>query len=73
MTDYTPTTEEVEEAYRWISWDENFKSYVDSSKEFQRWLRTIKSDAFEEGARSWWGADDNATVETLNPYRKAES
>ena len=80
MSDYTPTTEEVLDAYALFK-DEDFE---DSSEEFDRWLAEVKAEAVIElvarieAAVILLGDDDITPTgrrmisKVLNPYRQGE-
>ena len=61
MSDYTPTTEELRDA--WASWS-------DAYEEFDRWLAEVKAQAWEEGYTQ--GSKDmyDGDFPTPNPYRQ---
>lgn len=61
MTDYTPTTEDIEDGYKWLGWDEEFKPHQVSSEEFKRWLQKVRAETFDEGYEA--GAEDQAECE----------
>ncbi len=67
MTDYTPTTEEVLDAYALFK-DEDFE---DSSEEFDRWLAEVKAQAVKEYQEKHW-AEFNKSL-ALDPYRQGET
>ena len=48
MSDYTPTTEEVLDAYALFK----DKDFEDSSEEFDRWLSEIAAEAWEQGKQA---------------------
>ena len=77
MSGYTPTTEEVRDSY-----DYQFTlgmSDISRIAEFDRWLASVKAEAWEEGfnagegeayeheARLQWSMPHDCTV---NPYRE---
>ena len=68
---YTPTTNEVRNAYRLSDQDIDGSPYLPekSDAEFDRWLAGVKAEAWEEGAMQ--GHDDHEFgVEVwTNPYR----
>ena len=76
MTDYTPTTEEVREAY--VIDDEcvfmTSKAQW-TAEEFDRWLADVKAQAWEEGNKQAHQDIDGEwpTSYTPNPYRQGEN
>lgn len=74
MSDYTPTTEEVREA--WIIaryWDDyelfdiDEKMRDEESAQFDRWLKQVKAEAWDEGFDA--GVDNVVLKEfVFNPY-----
>ena len=77
MSDYTPTTEEVREAY---GEQTNFRRHAsqtftqvfeEEDGEFDRWLAEVKAQAWEEGSQA--GYDLAMGVSNApNPYRQEE-
>lgn len=72
MTDYTPTTADVEDAWcsRWDgehSWasGEELRGY---EAEFDRWLKQVKAEAWDEGRAAGWAED--CAYDAPNPYRQ---
>jgi len=72
MTEYTPSTEDIEDGYKWLGWDEEFKPHEVSSEEFKRWLQKVKAEAWNEGQQSGakWGVQDwrDEDLPFDNPY-----
>ena len=67
MSEYTPTTEEVKIKYRLSS-----GNGVESPAEFDRWLDSIKAEAWREGAESaFYNPEIRGFVDypEENPYR----
>ena len=52
MDDYTPTTEEVRECYRFGMDYERGMADDDARAEFDRWLAEVKADTFAQGRDS---------------------
>jgi hypothetical protein len=50
MSEYIPTTEYVREAYRLSEWSAYSSNNDEAVPEFDRWLASVKADAFDEGA-----------------------
>lgn len=86
MTDYTPTAEDIEDAWcsrydgehSWSSGEER-RGY---EAEFNRWLNAIKAEAWDEGHDAGWASrhedaligwvpSDPHESDARNPYRKA--
>lgn len=68
--DYTPTTDEVREA--WVDHVHIASRHPLPCTEFDRWLASVKADAFDEAlvaADSFIGNGGD----TPNPYRKDQS
>ena len=68
MSEYTPTTEEVKIKYCLASGNR-----VETPDEFDRWLNSIKAEAWEEGAESaFYNPEIRGFVEypEENPYRR---
>ena len=61
-SDYTPTTEEVQRAYR-------NSEYGGPDTEFDRWLAEVKAQTWEEG---WNSYPDSYWNKTVNPYRQGK-
>jgi hypothetical protein len=80
MDDYTPTTEEVRDA--WVS--NTTESYVLSGPtrwafaeaRFDRWLASVRADAWDEGFKQGGPMHDvnydDPDAHTRNPYRENE-
>ena len=80
MSDYTPTTDDVEDAwcsrfdseYHWAVGEE-LQGY---RAEFDRWMEQVKAKAWEEGKRAglrqsdWEHADPTTLYVAVNPYRQ---
>ena len=65
VSDYTPTTEELEGAAKYL---------MEGTEAFSRWLAEVKAQAWEQGYKS---AERNAVfpdryVLDVNPYRQEE-
>lgn len=74
MTDeYTPTTEEVREAYLDRKDFEDAVSFIErrgdevAAAEFDRWLNTVRAEAWDEG---YDAAPMGGRPRQENPYRK---
>ena len=64
MSDYTPTTGEMRDA--WIEY-KCMSECEECPKEFDRWLTQVKAEAWQEGYES-------VTIATVaNPYRQGEA
>lgn len=69
MTDYTPTTEDIQDGYRWLRWDEEFLPFEVSNEQFQRWLRKVKAEAWSECYDLWaLGPAGDFPDREENPY-----
>lgn len=81
MSDYIPDTEEVSNMYSspsWVTLAEESERY----EEFDRWLDSVKAEAWDEGAAAVNGrltlaADGSEVIdweseEPFNPYRKEQ-
>ncbi len=68
MTGYTPTTEEVRDAYEstWLS-----DTMTGRDAEFDRWLFEMQEDAWDRGYQA--GVVDFAAEGTNNPYREGKT
>lgn len=66
MSDYTPTTEQVRNCYR-KRWYE--QSERQSVAEFDRWLDSVRAEAWEEGYYATEGLGHHE-VEASNPYEE---
>ena len=70
MSDYTPTTEEVRHIYgnylddNVLKWGEAMAG--EARKRFDRWLASVKAEAWDEGHLSFY----EAGVICPNPYRE---
>jgi len=76
LTEYTPTTEEVYEAYA-SGGDGGIASLPDHSREsFDRWLQSVKADAWDEGFDScanWWEIHHHRVFgDENNPFRERD-
>ena len=72
MSDYTPTTEEVRDAFAIRKWDNFQRNYPNSHdkterdaerERFDRWLAQVKAEAWDEAYRQ--GIEDERTAEEL--------
>jgi hypothetical protein len=65
MSDYTPTTEEVRDAFC-----EAYPNHLSGlkSKEFNQWLAEVKAQAWDEG----YVSSDDYYGNSVNPYREEE-
>ena len=73
MSDYTPTEEEVREAFAEYTVDESQHApwrceeiRQERRAEFDRFIASVKAEAFEEGADAGWS---DFPEESVNPYR----
>lgn len=68
MSDYTPTTADVFECYDW--WRD---FYPRARAEFDRWLASVKAEAWDEGHATPRELEpfDGHTFTAVNPYREA--
>jgi hypothetical protein len=77
MSEYTPTTAEVSRRYMLGAWEESGDTSGDDVAQFDRWLASVKADAWEEGQSSGWKnrEDENSYLipSIENPYRGAEA
>ena len=74
MSDYTPTTEEVRDAFAEIK-EDDFVGWFKAEAGFDRWLAEVKAQAWQEGYKQ--GSLDNygssSDVKYAdNHYRKGE-
>ena len=68
MTDYTPTTEEVRDAFSDYNEDVD-GGWYEAEAQFYRWLAEVKAQAWEEGFQG--GYDSAMGVGNIpNPYRQ---
>lgn len=79
MSQYTPTTEQIKDAYRRDRVWEVHNGGKIYAAEFDRWLDSVKADAWDEGYRDGHndGLSDghplgNDREPEENPYRKAD-
>ena len=89
MSDYTPTTQQVRDGYRFDPEEDYYNplqagaNTERAGRDFDRWLKQVKAEAWEEGYRQ--GIEDERTAEAVqvniglgghatpnraNPYRK---
>ena len=73
-SEYTPTTDDVRERYA-EDYEPNNGFVLRGDRdyaEFDRWLRTVKAEAWEEGRRSSaiYYPDEKRTEWPTNPYRE---
>lgn len=87
MNDHTPMTETVREAYRfWIEAKNNARygktgrepvARTEATAEFERWLATVKAEAWDEGHRAgtadWLAIENGDDHHHPNPYREKET
>ncbi len=66
MSDYTPTTEEVRDAFSWRD-GVGGQSY---EADFDRWLTEVKAQAWEKGYTQGNNDMYNGDYPTPNPYRQ---
>ena len=72
MTDYTPTTEQVERAYVTGMRQAFIASEGEHRAEFDRWFRAELARAWDESEDAWVDFYENPALPTPeNPYRKA--
>jgi hypothetical protein len=74
MSEYTPTTAEVSRRYMLGAWEESGDTSGDDVAQFDRWLASMKADAWEECAQEahdlgWLHEDALEDVQRRNPYR----
>jgi hypothetical protein len=73
MSEYTPKTDEVSRRYMLGAWEESGDTSGDDVAQFDRWLASVKADAWAECAkeilqtREWHGG--NQKYFPRNPYR----
>jgi hypothetical protein len=70
MSEYTPTTAEVSHRYMLGAWEESGDTSGDDVAQFDRWLASVKADAWDEGQDAGWlnySAYSPPVIE--NPYR----
>ena len=78
--EYTPTTEQVRSGYVWLSAGDNPGAQEEASEDFDRWVRGVLADAWDEGfeePRECCGLCplrscpwDNGGNGPTNPYRE---
>lgn len=62
MSEYTPTTDEVR-----AQWGYNYPDYDNRPEQFDRWLTSVKAEAWDEGFDS--GVDHALFKDSVfNPY-----
>jgi hypothetical protein len=78
MSKYTPTTAEVSRRYMLGAWEESGDTSGDDVSQFDRWLASVKADAWDEGdnaRRLFVESDDYSTwpmdfrAQPGNPWR----
>jgi hypothetical protein len=72
MSDWTPNTEQVRDAYVRAMRNAFIASAGEHRQEFDRWLATIQAAAFDHGVQSW-GKLMIRRSELNNPYRRQEN
>lgn len=74
MTDRIPTTEDIRDGYSFYTGGYFNETTEEGYAEFDRWLRKVQAEAFNEGASayglSFWDGDAGVVE---NPYRKDAS
>ena len=72
MSEYTPTTEAVKEAFanEWDSYH-GFQWSTSEAEGFDRWLTEIKATAWDEGYAEGWNERESNEFQPTNPYRAA--
>lgn len=70
MNEYTPTTEQVRRDYARAGYplDADYRSV--GRAEFDRWLRGVLADAWDEGAGAGYDDAEAGREEKHNPYRE---
>lgn len=69
MSDYTPTTNEIEKAF---ACGQNGLWKHDRIMEFSRWLAEVKAQAWAEGAKQGFMAPRKGAI-IVNPYKTREN
>jgi hypothetical protein len=74
MSEYTPTTAEVSRRYMLGAWEESGDTSGDDVAQFDRWLASVKADAWDGGRKETSqaflaGLGDRNIITPLNPYR----
>lgn len=72
MTEFTPSTEQVRDAYVRAMRNAFIASASEHAEEFERWLATIQAAAYDHGVRAW-GELMVRRSELSNPYRRQEN
>ena len=78
MSEFTPTTQQVRDGYRYDPEDEYRdpigapQRSAEAGRAFDRWLDNVRAEAWEEGWRTGYadGAHYDDPRITPNPYRK---
>ena len=85
MTDYTPTTKQVRDGYRFDPEEDYYNplqagaNAERAGRDFDRWLEQVKAEAWEEGKRAglrqsdWEHGDTPTMYVAVNPYRKEQA
>lgn len=68
MSEYTPTTEQVRDRWPGSRWPWN--DQAERHAEFDRWLRGVLADAWDEGAEAGYDDAEAGREEKHNPYRE---
>ena len=77
MSDYTPTTNEIQATYMRYRGAWNLAN--GSEAQFDRWLEQVKAEAWDEGKRAglrqsdWEHGDTPRQYIAVNPYRKEQA
>lgn len=78
MTEWTPSTEEIRQVYKWSGFDgggrdEEYPDRLNASNlaEFDRWLNGIRAEAWDEGFTLATRNNPNHPhhMAKMNPYR----
>jgi len=82
VSEYTPTTDLVRQGY--VAGEAEFygRDYLESEPEFDRWLKQVKAEAWDEGYRTCdrvWAetadivTSDECRTDPNNPYRRGKN